>query len=200
MTTPTALDPRPALVAAIDQTGRILAVLSPSDLDRPTPCPDWTVRDLAGHCIAVLARIGHILQGGQPFDLPTTLSLADEELPKRWAAERGRLLEVLADDAILGRVVTHPAGQMPAPAAIGAYINELAVHAWDLNRAVGEPVVLDEALAGGALAAARQFLPADLRGGPVPFDPPVEVAEGASVAAQLAGWMGRDPSWTAAGE
>lgn len=200
MTTATALDPRPALTAAIDQAGRVLAAITPADLDRSTPCPDWTVRDLAGHCSAVLARIGHILQGGEPFELPTMLTLPDDDLAPRWAEERDRLQVVLADDAVLGRIVSHPAGRMPAPAAIGAYINELAVHAWDLDRALGGRVVLDEQLAGGALAAAREFLPADLRGGPVPFAPPVEVADDAPVADQLAGWMGRDPSWAAAGE
>lgn len=200
MTAPAMLDPRPALLAAIDQTGRILSGLDPADLDRATPCPDWTVRDLAGHCSAVLARIAHILQGGRPDDLPTTLTLPDAELAARWTQERDRLDAVLTDDDLLGRTVTHPAGQMPAPAAIGAYVNELAVHAWDLDRALGGRVTLDEGLAGGALAAARQFLPADLRGGPVPFAPPVAVPDGAPVADQLAGWMGRDPAWSAVGE
>lgn len=200
MTAPTTFDPRPALHAAIDQTGRIITGLAPADLDRATPCPDWTVRDLAGHCSAVLARISHLLPGGDPAELPTTLSLPDGELAVRWAQERDRLFAVLTDDELLGRIVIHPAGRMPAPAALGAYVNELAVHAWDLNRALGDPVVLDEELAGGALAAARDFLPADLRGGPVPFAPPVAVADDAPVADQLAGWMGRDPAWSAAGE
>jgi uncharacterized protein (TIGR03086 family) len=76
-----------------------------------------------------------------------------------------------------------------------AYTQELTVHAWDLATALGRADLLDESLAMITEQAARQFVPAELRGGPVPFGPVVDVPPDAGPYARLAGWLGRDPNW-----
>ena len=77
-------------------------------------------------------------------------------------------------------------------------MQELSTHAWDLSTAIGRADVLDPGLAELALVAARRFLPAQPRGGPIPFEPPVEVAADAPAYDRLVAWLGRDPQWSVA--
>ena len=81
----------------------------------------------------------------------------------------------------------------PGAAAIGAYTGELATHAWDLATATGRRDQLDDSLAAQVLPMVRQFVPAEQRGGHVPFGPVVQVSADASPYDQLAGWQGRRP-------
>ncbi|MFD1273428.1 maleylpyruvate isomerase N-terminal domain-containing protein [Streptomyces kaempferi] len=50
-------DPRGGLFKAVDLTGRTLAALRPEQYDTVTPCPDYTVRDMANHVVSVLRRV-----------------------------------------------------------------------------------------------------------------------------------------------
>jgi uncharacterized protein (TIGR03083 family) len=38
-------------VAELDNFGELLRSLDPADLDAPTRCTGWTVRDVAGHMV-----------------------------------------------------------------------------------------------------------------------------------------------------
>lgn len=197
-------DPRPLLWRAVDQAERQVVGVGRTDLDRATPCAGWSVRTLLGHLVAVERRITHIAGGGQPFEVPSLVTdVPDEGWTRAWAEARTELESALADDAVLDRIFAHPAGDFPARQAIVAYVNELTVHGWDLARALGSHGVLgsadalDDDLAEASLGPIRQFLPAEPRGGPVPFGPVVEVPADAPAYDRLLGWMGRDPHWTA---
>lgn len=45
-----------AFRAEASRLSKVIGSLSDADLDRPTPCPPWTVRDLVAHVIAGAAR------------------------------------------------------------------------------------------------------------------------------------------------
>jgi uncharacterized protein (TIGR03086 family) len=98
---------------------------------------------------------------------------------------------------VLDRMLVLPFGTMPGRAAALAYTQELTVHAWDLASAIGRADGLDPSLAEAVTPLARQFVPAGVRGGPVPFGPVVDVAADAGAYQQLVGWLGRDPAWSA---
>jgi uncharacterized protein (TIGR03086 family) len=188
-------DPRPLLLQAADQAVGLLASLVPSELDGPTPCTEYDVRTLAGHVITVLRRITHVATGADALEVPQVSEVPDAQLGPVAKADRDRLAQVWSDDAVLDRMLVLPFGTLPGRAAAFAYTQELAVHGWDLATAVGRTGSLDPALAAAVLPAARQFVPASPRGGPVPFGPVIEVGPGAGPYERLAGWLGRDPSW-----
>lgn len=194
-TTPQLTDPRPALLAALDQAGRLVHEVGPADLTRPTPCTEYDVRGLLGHLVAVEGRIAHILTGGQPFEVPSVVQRPADGWASAWDDARSRLDAVLADDACLEGTVTHPIGVLPAAAAISIYVSEVATHGWDLAMALGRRGDLDDAVAEPVLGPIRRALPPSGRDG-MPFGEPVPVGDDATPYDALVAWTGRDPRWT----
>jgi uncharacterized protein (TIGR03086 family) len=191
--TTVANDPRPLFVRAVDQAERLVTTTSPDDLARPTPCDEYDVNTLLGHLLTVAARIDLALNGGDPLTIPVVTTGVDD-VPAAWKERRVALDSTLADDTVLGRICKLPWATLPGAAAIGGYTGELATHAWDLATATWRRDQLDEDLAVQVLPLVRQFVPAEQRGGHVPFGPVVQVAEDAAPYDQLAAWQGRKPS------
>jgi uncharacterized protein (TIGR03086 family) len=193
-------DPRPALLRAADQIGGLVTPDLP--LDAPTPCEGWTVDDLLAHLVTVHRRVAHVGRGGHPFDLPHQLPQDDAAgYVAALADGRREIAEVWGPDvdaALLDRDVTVPWGVVPGRAAGWGYVRELAVHAWDLASALDTADVLDPALADVVVDRVRAALPAEPRGGGIPFGAVVEVPDDAGPYERLVGWLGREPSWTPA--
>lgn len=185
-------DPRPDFRAAADWNAALIARVRPDQLDAPTPCEDWTVRDLLGHLVAVLGRVSAIGQGAEPFSVPSMLDgVGDGDWSDRYAEALASWDEVWSDDAVLARSVQAPFGTMPGAAVLGGYISEYLVHGWDLARATGQSAEAPECLAESAYAAAVAKIPADRRGEGVPFNAPITPRPEAGPTEQLANWLGR---------
>jgi uncharacterized protein (TIGR03086 family) len=195
----TAPDPRPLLTRALDQIGDLVAGTAPDALDRPTPCAGWDVRVLLDHLVGVHRRVVHVGAGGLFSDVPSTTEVAPGRHAAELAAARADLDRVWgldgADDAVLDRVLTVPWGTMPGRFAGFGYVQEFTVHAWDLAAATGRTDALDDDLAAGIEETSHRVLPAEPRGGPIPFGPPVPVADGAGPYVRLVAWLGRDPAF-----
>lgn len=191
----------PLFLTALDELTALVHGVSPDDLDLATPCDGWAVRDLLSHLVAVQDRIPHIAAGGKPADTPSQVQgIPDDAWTDAWDERLPRLRAAIDNDEDLGRVVSHPAGPMPWAIAIGVYSSELAVHSWDLARALGRDAGLSQQVAVAVFPPIRGALPAEPRGAAIgiPFGPVVEVAADAPPYSQLVGWLGRDPEWTAA--
>ncbi|MHC1559545.1 TIGR03086 family metal-binding protein [Actinomycetospora sp. C-140] len=193
----TAPDPRPLMTRALDQIGALVEGTTADQLDRPTPCDDWDVRALLGHLVGVHRRIAHVGAGGHFADVPadpaaadgdpaTEIAAARPDVDRAWGLDGG-------DDSVLDRVLTVPWGTMPGRFVGFGYVQELTVHAWDLAAATGRSAGLDEELAVAIEENARRVLPAEPRGGPIPFGPPVDVAADAGAYERVVAWLGREP-------
>jgi uncharacterized protein (TIGR03086 family) len=187
-------DPRPLFDRAADQGLKLIRGTAPDQLDLPTPCTEFDVRALLGHMVSVLRRITHVASGGNALDVPRVTQGID---PDAWGEVASRARDefeaVWADDAVLDRMFTLPFGTLPGRAALLAFTQELTQHAWDLAKATGRIAELDPQLAEIVLELAQRFLPAEPRGGHIPFAPVVDVPADADPYTRLAGWLGRDP-------
>ncbi len=186
-------DPRPLYGAAMDQVAALVPAAT-GRLDGPTPCGEWSVRQLIGHIVAGGDRATAAGQGRDVGALPVVVDgVADDGWIDALASARGRAEATWSDDQLLTRFVRVPWGEVPGAIAIGGYVQEAATHAWDLATATGQLDRLDPGLGAAALAIAHRALPAQPRGGQVPFAPVVDVDDGADAWAHLAGWLGRRP-------
>lgn len=167
------------LSRALDQAGDALADVHADDLDKPTPCEDWTVRELAANLAA--SPTNFLAMGrGEEVDWSAT-----PDLGGRSYAETFRNA---ADDLIHQ---WHQSSDDEAPLA-DWQTAELAVHTWDLVTATGHRRDLDAEVAERALAVMQEGLTPDNRGSV--FRPAVPVAGDASAYDRLVAWAGRDPS------
>lgn len=175
-------DPHESIVVlsrALDQAGDVLTAVHTDQLDRPTPCEDWTVAELVAHLVATPGRFVQMGRG-EEVDWSGRPEAADGVQVAEFRAA--------ADDLIHQ---WHQRGDTDAPMA-DWQTAELAVHTWDLVRATGQEVPLDPEVAERGLAFMKQALTADNRG--EAFGPQMPVADDAPPYDRLAAWAGRDPS------
>lgn len=166
------------LSRALDQAGDILAAIHADELESPTPCADWRVRDLADHLTTAPARFLAMARG-EEIDWAATPEVAEGS----WAAT----FRTTGDD-----LIHHWHGQPDDQVAQADWQTaEIAVHTWDLARATGHGGTLDDEVAERALAFLQASLTADNRG-PV-FGAAVAVADDAPAYDRLAAFAGRDP-------
>lgn len=192
------MDPRPLLTRALDQIGTLVDATPTDQLDRPTPCDGWDVRTLLDHLVGVHRRVAHVAETGALVDVPAVVATPDGQHARVIAEGRAAVVRAWAldsdDDAVLDREMTLPWGTMPGRAAGFGYVQELTVHAWDLAVPTGRVGALDPTLAEAAVDNAQRMVPAEQRGGFIPFGPVVEVPADAGPYDRLVGWLGRDPA------
>ncbi|MEK9522882.1 TIGR03086 family metal-binding protein [Streptomyces venezuelae] len=186
-------DPRESLLKAIALAGRTVAAVRPEQWDGPTPCPEFTVRRLAAHLVAVLRRIALAGRGGDVTTLPTVVEgLADTAWQEAWDAGVREVEEAWADPAVLGRTLILPFGSIPGAAAAAVWTSEFTVHTWDVATATGQLPDWDPRLVAISDAAMRRGLPAGPRDG-APFGAAVDVDPDAPAIDRLVAWCGRNP-------
>ncbi|MFB7615253.1 TIGR03086 family metal-binding protein [Kitasatospora sp. NPDC056181] len=189
----TTQDPRQPYLLALGQLEKLIGEVTPETLGRPTPCTEYDLRQLLGHVVGGMHRLAYIGEGGRAEDVPAaTGDLADDAWPAAFDRARARVTAAWADDAKLDRPSFAPWGEVPGRAAVGGYVMEAVTHSWDIARTLGSGLALDERLAEGALAAATAILPAENRGGPVPFGPVRPAPADADATTRLAAWLGRE--------
>ena len=126
------------------------------DWARPTPCSEWSVRDVVNHVVGQEFRMAGLLRGGSLDDF---LRLRDEDMlgPDAIGAwERGcaELDSALAEPGALERTVQYRA-PIPGKALVSIRVFDLVVHTWDLAKGMA----LDERLDEGIVQAILDKLP-----------------------------------------
>jgi uncharacterized protein (TIGR03086 family) len=122
--------------------------------------------------------------------VPFVIELPDDDLAAGYheRADASRRAWATAD---LSAPVTAPWGTIPGALAIGGYLQEAVTHGWDLAVSTGQPSEADPELAEIALAAAQRALPAQPRGGELPFGPVIASEPSATPTQRLVNWTGR---------
>jgi uncharacterized protein (TIGR03086 family) len=176
------------LAQALDDTQSLVEGIRDEQWSGPTPCADWSVRDLVQHLVAGNHLFARALTGDAPAaDGPPSPPSAQSHRESAAA-----LLAAFRAPGALERVVTVPFGAVPGAVALRLRLVEALVHGWDVARATGQAPSHDEATAEQALAFTRATLD-DVPPGRSPFGAPRPVAEDAPALDRLAACLGRDP-------
>ncbi len=190
-------DPRYGLAAAVTAAQATIRAATESGTDllgKPTPCPEFSVEDLVEHMIYIARRVALIGNGGHFSE--ASAEPAGSDWSGAFAREAQAMHEAWADPAKLGGSYQVPWGEAPGAALMLAYTGEFATHTWDLARAAGLPLDIDDEALGGAAEAVR-FIPADGRDDPaIPFGPVVEAPADATNLERIVTWVGRSLDWS----
>ena len=182
---------------AVRSSRPVLVAVRPEQLDDPTPCASWRVRDLINHMVqapdfAATVASTHDFSNHRGDDADH----ASGDYLAAYDAATNRALDAFHAEGALEDSVKMPFGELPAAAFATIATGDAFVHGWDLAKATGQAAGnLDPALADELLVGVVPLLPDDFRGadGAAPFGPRVEVANDAPAADKLAGFLGRQP-------
>ncbi|MGD9989527.1 TIGR03086 family metal-binding protein [Pseudonocardia sp.] len=177
--------------------GATVAAVSPDRWADPSPCAEWTARDVVGHVVdmhqAVLKPVGRALSPAPSVD--------DDPLAAFLAA-RADVESMLADPEVAGRPVDTPMGRATAAGHVDAVVStDMVLHRWDLARATGQDDTIDPAEVE-RLWPTMSTMPEMMRTpeafgpGIVVFGPVVPVPGDAPLQDRLLGAAGRDPHFT----
>ena len=172
------------ITSLVGQFDARVQAASPDSWTNPSPCDDWTARDVVVHVGNNLNGLAAGLSGGEAGAIG-----ADEDITAAWATARDGFLGTVAT-ADLSVNVPGPFGPMPAEQLIGRLIcTDVLVHTWDLARAIGADETLDAAAVEGAHSGMKP-MDAMIRQ-PGVFGPKVECAADADEQTQFLSFLGR---------
>jgi uncharacterized protein (TIGR03086 family) len=161
--------------------------------DNPTPCDDWTVRDVVNYMTAEHLRAPRLLAGETIEDIGSEYDgdvLGDDPVGSwRAAADRSRAAWAVAD---LDRPVHLATAVVPTRLYGEGMLVDLAVHRWDVQRGAGTGAGMDGATVEHILARLQEH-PEDYRGMRA-FKHPIEV-DSDMAHDHLLALLGRDPFW-----
>jgi len=188
------------LERACDITDRIMSGVQPGQLGDPTPCRDWTVRELMEHIVASTDFFADAAEYGAVAEDRSWPEYSPDELLPAYRHHAGRLVAAFRVPGVMGRPMVILAGPPTAGFCIQLAISERFVHAWDLAAATGQSFGDDDADIAEALLASSVYLSvnSDVRmNTPPPLGPELTV-EGGGAVERLVAFLGRDPNQTAA--
>jgi uncharacterized protein (TIGR03086 family) len=177
--------------AALDRFGARVHEVPAASWDAPTPCSDWTVRDLVNHVAGEQLWAPHLLRGetmdqvGDRYD-GDVLGADPTTVWDEAAAQARRAWESVGD----GQQVHTSMGWIPVEEYAEQMHLDLVVHGWDLARGAGLDASMPADAAERVLAYAEPR--ADDFSGSGIFGPPVPI-ESDDPADRLLALLGRDP-------
>jgi uncharacterized protein (TIGR03086 family) len=174
-----------ALDLATEEFGRRLAAVAGPAWDLPTPCPEWDVRYLAAHVVGgnrfAVAVLGGMAAPTAIELVMSTPQLGDDPM-QAWATTCADQAAAFRDRGASERRVDHPVGELSGGGFLRLRIFDIALHAWDLARAIG----VDDELAPTLVDTVLTIVEEDRLGASPGIDSP-----GASPQARLLALTGR---------
>jgi uncharacterized protein (TIGR03086 family) len=178
----------------------IIGKARPDQLDLPTPCAEWTLRQLLAHMIgqhygfAAAAR-------GETSDMSIWADRpVGDDFHAAYIAAVAEVTDAFSAPDMLERQLWLPeirTGMLfPAKMAIGFHFLDYIVHGWDVARSIGVPTGFDPDLIEGVMVRAIAVPAGDNRLPPgAAFRPGVPVPDDAPPLDRVVAMLGRSPSW-----
>lgn len=196
-------DLRPLHRVAVLRSLAAVDAVQLSDLDRPTPCADWTLADLVAHMtvqhrgFAAAAR-GHGADESV-WDVETVADAVRADPCGAYAAAAHDVLDAFAADGLMEATLALPEfGQdatFSGALAIGFHFVDYAVHGWDVAASLGSRYELPDDVVAALLPLVMAIPDGDFRDSTVsPFDRAIN-ASAATDFEKILLHLGRTPGW-----
>lgn len=179
---PADLNPLTSADATLAVCQNVLRGIREGDLNRPTPCSDFVVGQLADHLIGSLVSLGSmtgaVVIPAERGTLESRVAFAAQQALEAWH-RRG-----------LAGTVKSGERAMPADLAASILSLELLIHAWDFAVATGQQVTVSDQVSHYVLDLAHQVISPQARDGGS-FADAVEVGPDVDVLGRLIAFAGR---------
>ena len=157
-------------------------VAGATNLDAPTGCDEWNVRELLNHMLETQRYFAGSARGedvSPPGPNPPEV-LSDDPV-NDFASARADVLEAFGQEGVIDK--TGP--------ALGIAFSDQLLHGWDLARATGQDTAMPDGLAEEAYNAIHGQFTEEQRKGV--FKPELPVPDDATAQERLLAYTGRTP-------
>jgi uncharacterized protein (TIGR03086 family) len=178
---------------AMEVFDRAMRKVGPTDWDSPTPCTDWTVRDLVNHIVVEQLWVPDMLAGRRVAEVGDRFDgdqLGDDPLATWQEASRTARAAWL-EPGVLERTVHLSYSDETAEEYGWQMTTDLTVHGWDLATALGAGADIPDEVASRLLAYIEPQM--ELWSGSSMFADPVPVPADADAPTRLVALLGRQP-------
>lgn len=179
---------------AVSEFDDRLQKVSDDEWSRPTPCREWDVRALVAHVVDAQRWAPYLLAGGRREEAADrfTLDPLGDDPKGAWFRASTQACDAFAVPGALERHVWGPDGELSARDYLWQLAVNLAIHAWDLARAIRADDRLNPELVRRIAAEVEKNLDDMASSGR--FDRPVSVPAGADLQARTLAMFGRRTS------
>ncbi len=182
------MDPLSQFDAIVPVFQKLAAGTSTEQLDAPTPCEEWRVRDLFGHLIGGATTFAAVVRAEEAP--PEIAPVEDAAVTATARAAIDDIDAAFRSPGAMERTVATPFGEMPGETFARLLAFDLLMHTWDLGTATGQDVEVDEDVVADVDGFARAAIAPELRR-PGTFGPEQAAPAGASRLEQLVAFSGR---------
>ena len=178
-------------------TTAVVEQVRSDQLDLPTPCTGWVLRDLLRHMVGNNNGFAAAALGAPP-EVEVWDGAGVTDPVGDFAASAKRVVEAFASvEPLTGTFAVPGYGDVPAGQAVGMHFIDYLAHGWDVAVSIGVDAGLDEGACDAVLRIGSAW-PLDsprIWGPDAAFGYRVEVPADAPVADRMLGFLGRSPSW-----
>lgn len=182
---------------AADEFGRRVESVADDQWGLPTPCTEWDVRALVNHLVSENRWVPELVAGKRVEDVGDRFDgdLLGDDPKAAWRDSIAGASAAFAQEGALDRTVHLSFADVPGSEYLAQLTSDLAVHAWDLAKAIGHDDTIGPELVSfmWELWSPRRDM---VRGSGV-FGDEVGVPEDADLQTRLLGYLGRRRDWRA---
>lgn len=178
------------LGSALTTVGNVIAGVRDDQWSDPTPCTEWSVRDLVNHLVGMNLVFSALLTGETPPERGSD-RLGDDPVGV-YRTSGSALVTAFERSGVLERTFHSPLGDATGQDRLQIRLYDLLAHGWDLAKATGQPIEFPNDVVDQSLAFVRVQLATQSRAGR--FEPATIVSEGAPAIDRLVAFLGRSPA------
>jgi uncharacterized protein (TIGR03086 family) len=177
----------------------IVAQAGSADLDRPTPCAGWDLRDLLAHMVGQNYGFAAAVEGDDDPAVFDDRPVGDDPV-EDYRASVDRVVSAFAAPDLTEREifmsVIRGGMTLPGTTVVRVHLVDYVVHGWDVAKTLSVPASYDEDVLQIALEVA-EAVPAEARSDDerMPFRPTIATSS-ADLLDRVVANLGRDPEWT----
>lgn len=155
---PALVDPAGSYALALDSTHNFVAAMGAVDWDAPTPCSEWSVRDLLQHIIYGTIWIDDVFAGKTVAEVGDKYEgdLIGEDPLASYDAAMASAKAAVAKPGAMEQVCHLRRGDVQGADYLTSMFTDAFVHGWDLAKATGQDATLDPALVEICYELAKQ--------------------------------------------
>ena len=180
----------------------VVTLIRDDQWDGPTPCTQWTLRQLVEHMTSENRGFAAAADGETTDRTVWDVLDLSGDLRADYVESAERVVRSFNRDGVPDGEFWLPkvkdSVRFPARQAIGFHLLDYVVHSWDVAASLGHPIAFDEDL----VAAVQDVADKDVPDGPLrhrpgaSFAPAIPVDDGMSAQDRMLAALGRPPRWT----